>query len=381
MGWRSARRAVGTAGLIAALALGTAACGDDDADTAAAGKDTSTSAPVDTGEAKPDVPVDQAIADAAKEEGTVLVYTNANEEQTAPLAASFEKAYPGVKVKTLSLNGDEVVQRYLSEAASGGTTADLIVVSNTVGWLDLVERGAIEDYEDPNVKNLPDYARLAPGVVAVSEDAMMAYFNKSVLPEDEQPDTLAGLADMASGLKGKLGTTNVAVTPQAYEATAAYVAKAGEDGWKVLEQLGRASKVENSTGSLITKLAQGQYAAAYFAAGSVRPLLPDDVAPIISAKYLTDATAVVPRGAGVTKAGKHPNAAKALLNHMLSIAGQEAACQGGITPFRDGVECEFQLAETKAAVGEENLIFGTYDEQLVTQRDQLIDRWNTAFGR
>ncbi len=371
MGRRQVTRAVGTAATMATLFA--AGCGSDD-ERAAPTPPAQTTAATSTKAASAKTPVSASVVEAGKQEGRVVVYTNANEEQTAPLVAGFEKANPGINVRVLSLNGDEVVQRYLNESASGGTT-------NAAGWRNLVERGALADYEDPNVANLPDYAKLADGVVAVSMDPMIAFFNKAVLPEARQPNTLAELAEMSSELKGKIATTNITTTPQAYEATAAYVGARGDAGWRALETLGPNTEVESSTGSLITKLAQGQYAVAFLVPGSVRPLLPDDLDQIVNSKFLSDATVVVPRGIGLMRNAAQPNAAKVFLNYALSVEGQQAACEGGLAPYRDGVTCEFGLTAAQAEVDEGALPVGSYGAEISDQRPGILDRWRKAFGR
>ncbi|WP_436698756.1 ABC transporter substrate-binding protein [Nocardioides sp. BYT-33-1] len=363
--------------LAVAGAIALAACGSSADDTSS-----TTPAPTaDVGEASEVTPLDEATIDAARKEGEVLLYTNAEDQQTAPIKKAFEAAYPGIALRSLPLDDSEMFQRYDTETASGNTTADVVMNSDVVGWQSFIAGGGVEEYEDPNSPHLPDYARLAPGVYAVSLDPVIAVFNKALLPEDEQPTTLAELAEMAPELDGKIGTTDIGNSVQ-FSATTSYVEKYGEDGWEILETIGAHSGVESSNGPLVTKLSQGQYVANFFVAGAVRAFITGDVAEVVNYRYLEDGTPLNPRAVAVTAEASHPNAAKVFVNWLLSVEGQEAACSGGFTPYRDGVACDFGLPQVINAIGgEENLIIGSLDPEVVEQRDATVARWNEAFGR
>ncbi|GAA0253677.1 ABC transporter substrate-binding protein [Cryptosporangium japonicum] len=358
------------------LVLALAACGSN------AGESTTSAPPAtaDVGRASAVTPVDAATLTAAGREGEVLLYTNSEDQQMAPLVKAFQADHPDIRVRSLTLGNKEMFQRYETEVASGGSTADVIMSSDAVGWLSFVRDGNLLTYEDPNQANLPDYAVLAPGLYAFSEDPVIAVFNKALLPEAEQPKTMADLARMAPKLDGKIGTTDISNVIQ-FGATSAYLDKYGDAGWKTLETIGAHASVESDNGPLVTKLAQGQYAAAFFVSGNVRAFIVDDVAKVVNYAYLTDGTPLLPRGVGVTTTAAHPNAAKVWLNWLLSVKGQEAACRGGFTPYRDGVTCDFGLAQVKAVVGEDNLLVGRYDPSLATEGPALITRFNKAFGR
>jgi iron(III) transport system substrate-binding protein len=362
-------------------ALAGAGCGssssDDDTSTAS-GAVTATTAAAAAGDG---TSVSAEIQAAAEKEGGLVLYTNADDEQIAPLVKAFNKSHPGIKVKSLSLGSNEVFQRYLSESATNTPTADVLLASNAINWRDLIAKGKVDPYEDPNVAELPEYARLGKGVTAMSEDPSIVVYNKALIPEAKQPTTLAGLAAMAGSLKGKIGTVDIGV-PLQLETNAAYVGKAGDAGWATLGQLGKAAKIESSTGSVVTKLAQGQYVAAFFVSGAVRALITGDAAKLVDWKYLDDATVVIPRAIAVTKDAKSPNAAKVFQNWVLSAQGQQAECASGFTPFRDDVDCPVGLSSVdKALGGAGKTIVETYDGSLDASRADVTSRWKAAFGR
>ena len=363
--------------LVATSALALAACASSPSDDASSQPTPTTS--VDAGDPSAVTPVDDATLAAAQEEGEALLYTSADDQIMAPIAKAFEKA-TGIELRSLSLGDEEMFERYKTEVASGSPTADLVMNSDALGWRAFVESGNIEDYEDPNAPNLPDYAKLAPGVYAISEDPVIAVFNKALLPEADQPTTMAELAEQAEDLDGKIGTTDIGNAVQ-FGATTSYVNAFGDEAWEALETIGAHTTIEYSTGPLVTKLAQGQYAVAFFVSGSVRALLTPDVQQIVNYRYLQDGTPLLPRAVGVTAEAPNPNAAKVFLNWLLSVEGQEVACKTGFTPYREGVDCQFGLPAIEATVGEDNLIFGTFDDSVADERFDVIRRWDEAFGR
>ncbi|MEV0388148.1 extracellular solute-binding protein [Nonomuraea sp. NPDC050643] len=366
-----------TAFLPLALAAAlTAACGSPAGDTAS----TTPKATANVGQASAVTPVDDATLKAARAEGEVLLYTNSEEQQMTPLVKAFEKAHPGITLRSLTLGNQEMFQRYETESASGTSSADVVMSSDVVGWLSFIKNGNVEDYTDPNTPNLPGHAVLGPGVYSMSVDPVIAVFNKALLPEAKQPTTMVELAAMARQLDGKIATTDISNVIQ-FGATSAYLGKYGEAGWATLEKIGAHARVESSNGPLVTKLAQGQYAAEFFVAGTVRAFITGDVAKVVNYGYLKDGTPLLPRGIGVTAKAGHPNAAKVFVNWLLSVEGQEVACQGGFTPYRDGVRCDFGLPQVKAAVGEENLIIGTFSPKLADDHGPIVARFNKAFGR
>lgn len=305
----------------------------------------------------------------------------ANDAQLKPIVDAFQAKYPALKVEYVSLNATQVFQRYLSEKATGARTADVILSSGGTNWLDLLQRREVAQYTEPNAAQLPPYATLAPGVYAMSEDPVIAVFNKKLLPEAQQPTTLAGLADLASGaLKGKIATYAID-DAFGFDANAGYLAKNGEAGWAVLDKLGKGTKGEQGAATILTKLSQGQYVTSYFLSGAARVAVAGQAAQVLNFRYLTDGTPFVPRGVGVTVGATSPNAAKVFVNYVLSVEGQDAACKGGFTPYRQGVSCPTSVGALTATFGPGNVITQKYDPALLTSQAPTVRRWNAAFGR
>ncbi|MFE9680421.1 ABC transporter substrate-binding protein [Streptomyces sp. NPDC002701] len=363
--------------LAAACAVVLTACGGS---TGSDGPAAPTST-VDVGKAAPVTPLDAATVARAEKQGSVLLYTNADADQMAPVTKAFEAKYAGIEVRVLNMNDTQTFQRYATESATGVRTADVVMASDAVEVLNFVDKGNVLDHTDPNLQHLPEYARLAPGVAAMSEDPLVAVYNTALLPEDKQPKDLKSLAELSKSLKGKIGTTDIS-NSQSFGAVSSYTAEHGDAGWRNIEALGPNTGVESGNGSLMQKLAQGQYQATYFVAGSVRALIEgQEAAKILDYTYLTDGTPLLPRAVAVTRKAASPDAGKLFVNFLLSVEGQQAACEGGFTPYRDGVECPYGLPAVEAAVGAGNLMLGGYPKDIVKNKPSIVARWKKAYGR
>ena len=328
----------------------------------------------------PTVSLDE-LAAQAEGESPLVVYGNPSNQIWEPVLAAFGEAYPSIEVETFDLGGVEAFQRYLSESASGVPTADLIVASEAAGWLDLVARGEVVDHVDGQLADLPSFALQAPGVYAMSVDPLVAMYNKFVIPPEEQPTSLAELAELAPELDGNIGTVEIE-NSQAYTGTFGYLDAHGEDGWAVLEAIGPYAKAESGTGALLDKATSGEYPASFMVSGAIRLLLDTaEQGQVLDYQYLTDATPLVPRGMGVTAHGDSPASATLFLSWLLSADGQAAICEGGLTPYRDGVDCQYGYDAIADIVGEDAMIVASYDPAMDTERDTIQSRWNQAFGR
>jgi iron(III) transport system substrate-binding protein len=335
-----------------------------------------------TSPAEPTESIEDLIA-ASQTESPVVVYGNPNDQMWEAMKAGLAELYPWIELQTFDLGGVEAFQRYLSETATGVASADLIIASEAAGWLDLVERGGVVPYVDPQLTELPEFAHLAPGVYTMSVDPLIAIFNQHIVPADEQPTTLAGLADLAPTLPGAVGTIEIE-NSQAYMANYGFVTAHGDAAWAALEALAPYTTAESSTGALLGKALSGEYPAAYFVAGTLRALIdnPDEAAgDVLDYRYLEDITPIVPRGMGVTAGGDSPASAKLFVNFMLSAAGAEAACASGLSPYRDDAECAFGYQAIIDAVGADNVVLVPYDVDLEAQRESVQARWNETFGR
>ena len=81
----------------------------------------------------------------------------------------------------------------------------------------------------------------------------------------------------------------------------------------------------------------------------------------------------------------HPNAAKILINWLLSREGQIALSQGGLMPYRDDIApSDVKYGTYKSvteAVGADNVLFISPTKESLVGLDETLARWNQALGR
>lgn len=320
------------------------------------------------------------LVSKAQAEGEVVIYTNSPDELWDALIPRFEKAYPGIKISPVSLNGPELVQRLLSEKKSGAATADLVIDSSPSTFFGLkdalAERSSVFDTE------LPDYAKPWPGVYAVSAEPSIIVYNKAAFSEDP-PESLADVAATASETSGKLTTYDIG-SENGY-AQMWTLAKNRDDAWKLYEQLAPSTRYELNGGSMTQKLAQGEYVAGYFQSGLVRGLLkPNGLDSVLGWSYEADGTTVVPRYTSVVEGAAHPNAAALLQDYLLSAPGQTVACSSGLTAVRDDVATtcgDFSVKSVIDQVGEENILMVPLDEAMRSDKQSFAARLTKVRGQ
>lgn len=328
-----------------------------------------------------------SIVEGSKAEGGVLtIYSNTDQENWAPVFAAFQEKFPWVeKINANNLDSDEVFQRVLSEGATGGSPADLLVSNAAQAWAEFAERdGVLTEYASPELDKLPDFAQVLPNVYSMSLDPMTISFNTALVPENEQPK---GLADLATAAKANPDTFRDKITTRdvdgAFGFTVSHAFVAGqkdpETAWRDLATLLPLARPETSSGTQIEKITSGEYAVGFFISGA--PAFPVEARSggLFKTTFLDDGTVVLPRAAGIAAKSPHPNTAKLFLDFLLSQDGQAAVAKGGLTSYRDGVTGEENsrtYADLVEQVGEENVIFAKYELIPEAEVKAFTDKWN-----
>jgi iron(III) transport system substrate-binding protein len=365
--------------LSALVAVSVAACGGgDDTEAAAAPENTITVEQV------PDYyPAEyQDIVDASKDEGGELeIYSNTDQENWAPIFRDFQKKFPWVEtINANNLDSDEVFQRVLSEQATGGSPADILVSNAAQAWAEYSQDPAnVMTYESPELGELPDFAQLMPNVYGFSMDPIVIPYNTSLL--SEAPTGYADLARIASEnpeqFQDQLTVRDIG---GAFGFTVAYNLMEGNpDLWSAMEQILPLSRPETSSGTQIEKIVAGEYQAGInINAAPTYPVVADS-SGLLDVVFPEDGDVVLPRGIGIAPEAPHSATAKLFLDFVLSEEGQAAVAEGGLTAYRDSVEATEGLhtyQEVVDAVGEENVIIAPYELISDEEIAAFTERWN-----
>ncbi|GFG53017.1 ABC transporter substrate-binding protein [Mycolicibacterium agri] len=376
------RRLVRIAAVFGAVIMALTACGSGESTEPGADN------VVKTGEAPDYYPADyqDLIAASQNEGGTLTIYSNTDQENWAPIFRDFKKKYPWVgEISANNLDSDEVFQRVLSEQATAGSPADIVVSNAAQAWADFGARpGTLMEYKSPEVAKLPEQATLMPNVYAMSLDPIAIVYNTSLMTE--QPTGVKSLADIVSKdpdkYRGKITTRDVNGA-FGFTVSNGFVS-ARPDSWSALDKVLPMAKAETSSGTQLEKITSGEYLAGMFI--SAAPTYPkvDDSGGLLGISFYDDGTVVLPRGVGIASGAPHPATAKLFTDFVLSDEGQRAVAEGGLTSYRDGIEAtdgRHTYQELVESVGEDNVIDVQYVKVPEDKVKEFTDRWDGLLGR
>jgi iron(III) transport system substrate-binding protein len=267
----------------------------------------------------------QAIVDAAKKEGKVVVYTPTDAAAGRPLVREFEAMYPGVHVDYEDMNSTELFNRFISETAAGTSGADVVWNSAMDAAMKLVNDGYALAYDSPEAKHLPEWAvyqRLAWGTTF---EPVGVVYNKRRLPAADVPRTHAEFLKLISDtarFHGKVTSFDVEKSGSGFLFLTNDARVNEAMTWDIVRALGRNNaRLLSSTGAMMEGISSGEQLIGYnlFASYAHSRAKKD---PNIGYALLKDYTLVLSRVAFISKAAKHPNAARLWLDYLLSKKGQ-----------------------------------------------------------
>jgi iron(III) transport system substrate-binding protein len=328
----------------------------------------------------------QIIEGSKAEGGKLTIYSNTDQENWAPIFRDFQKKYPWVTdISANNLDSDEVFQRVLSEQATGGSPADVVVSNAAQAWAEFgADPSRLATYSSPELTKLLGFATLMPGVYAMSLDPMTIAYNTALVPE--APTGLASLAAIVAKdpakFQNKITTRDVGGA-FGFTVSRAFT-EANPDSWATLEKLLPLARPETSSGTQTEKILSGEYLAGFFISGAPAYPVVDNSGGLFQVTFLDDGTVVLPRGIGIAAQAPHSNTAKLFLDFVLSTEGQRAVAEGGLTSYRDDVPAAPGLhtyQEIVGKIGEQNIIHVEYSRVPDEQVQQFTQRWNGLLGR
>jgi iron(III) transport system substrate-binding protein len=326
------------------------------------------------------------MIEASRTEKGLLIYSNLSPANWKPILEGFKGKYPWIGVETLDISSGTIHTRWQAESASNARTADILVSAAIEHWIGHGTKGEMTEYDSPELKNLPDFAREYNSVFVMSTDPVIMTYNAKLLPENMRPTGFASLADLAQKnpgvFKGKITTYE----PRNSFGQATWwtvMNKMGEPGWEILSKLGPSLRVEQTGGAMNEKIATGEYVVGVAVSGiTIFPRLSKPGGDLIGVTFPDDGTPLMFRAIGVPTKAANPNSAKLLLDYVLSKEGQELLAKGGLTPYHPGVDAKsvpyYTYESIKEKVGAENVINITFNKKLLDETETFIKRWDLA---
>lgn len=261
----------------------------------------------------------------AKKEGKLVIYSATDTKAAEPLIKDFSALYPGIKVEYNDMNSTEVYNRFISEAAAGGATADLLWSSAMDLQVKLVSDGYALAYKSPEAKAIPQWANWKDMAYGTTFEPAAFVYNKRLVPADEVPATHNDLAKLVTAKKdkyqGKITSYDIEKSGVGY-ALITQDAKENPKFWDFAKAVGAAGlRVQSSTGTMLERISSGENLIGFNILGSYA-LVRAKKDPSIGVAYPKDYTLVLSRVMFINKSAKNMNAAKLWFDYLLSKRGQ-----------------------------------------------------------
>src|SRR2546428_1646730 len=144
----------------------------------------------------------QRLAERAREEGMLVVYTSLATSESVPLTQAFEKKY-GVKVQLWRSLSDQVVRRALNEARARRHVVD-VIETNAPELEALARERVLARFFSPHIADIPLWG-VPPHRMWISDrvDFFVVAFNTAKVRREELPATYEGFLDPR--WKGRIG--------------------------------------------------------------------------------------------------------------------------------------------------------------------------------
>jgi iron(III) transport system substrate-binding protein len=299
---------------------------------------------------------DPAVVAAATKEGKVVVYSTTDSVAVQALLRDFRARYPGIEVEYDDMNSTEVYNRFVSEAAAGAGSADLLWSSSMDLQIRLVSDGYTAEYASPAASKLPPWAVWKNQAYGTTFEPIGFAYNKRLLKPEEVPQSHAELAKAVQTNPGRWTGKLCSYDPERSGLGFLLITQDQRDdpGFKTtLGSYGAAqTKVYTSTGAMLEKIISGEHLLGFNMIGSY-VIAKGKKDPNVGFVMPKDYTLVMSRIAILPKSAKHPNAGKVFLDYLLSQAGQEImARKADLFAIRAGVTGEFTATQLQQQMGD-----------------------------
>jgi iron(III) transport system substrate-binding protein len=313
------------------------------------------------------------IVDAAKKEGKLVVYAATDTKAAEPLVKDFMAMYPDVKVEYNDMNSTEIYNRYISEVAAGGTTADVLWSSAMDLQVKLANEGYGMPYKSVEAAALPAWASMKDTAYGTTFEPAVFVYNKRQVTGDEIPQTHADiirlLTTKTDKFKDKVITYDIEKSGVGFMFITQDM-KANPKFWDMAKALGTAAvRVQSSTGTMLERISSGENLLGYNILGSYA-LVRAKKDPNIGVAIPKDYTLVLSRVQFISKTAKNPNAAKLWIDYILSKRGQTIiANESKLYAIRSDVTGETTSADLTKEIGK-----GLQPLQVNTDLLQYLDQ-------
>ncbi len=299
----------------------------------------------------------QKIIDGAKKEGKLVVYGATDSKATQPLINDFKALYPGITVEYNDMNSTEVYNRFISEVAAGGNTADVMWSSAMDLQIKLASDGYALAYKSVEASKIPGWAVWNDMAYGTTFEPAAIVYNKRLVTGAEVPKTHADFAKLITSEKFKDKVTTYDIEKSGVGFMFMTQDSHEYAQFPALEQAFGAAhvRVQSSTGTMLERISSGENLIGYNVLGSYA-LVRAKSDPSIGIVLPSDYTLILSRVLFINKAAKNVNASKLWIDYMLSQRGQTIiANDSKLYAIRADVKGETTSAELIKIIGAKNV--------------------------
>jgi iron(III) transport system substrate-binding protein len=265
---------------------------------------------------------DQKLIEGAKKEGQVVIYSAMIVNQALrPLADSFGKKYPFLKLTYWRADSEDIMQKIAAEVRATNVVAD-VVEGTGVSEL-AAQAGLVLPFDTPALAAYPEQYRDPHGLWAPTRFSYYSVaYNTRLAPPNVAPKTYADLLDPR--WKGKMAWRIGSSSGTDLFLTNLRLAWGEERAQSYFEKLKEQKIVNFGAGSartLVDRVVAGEYAIALNIFAHHPLISRGKGAPVDS--QLMDPVATTAATMAVVKGARHPHAAMLLMDYILSKEGQQ----------------------------------------------------------
>ena len=299
----------------------------------------------------------QKVIDGAKKEAKLVVYGATDSKATQPLVKDFSALYPGISVEYNDMNSTEVYNRFISEVAAGGNTADAVWSSAMDLQMRLASDGYALKYKSVESAKLPAWAIWDDQAYGTTFEPAAIVYNKRLLDPKEVPQTHADFAKLIQQpkFKDKVTTYDIEKSGVGFMFMS-QDAKEYPQFLALQNAFGTAKvRVQSSTGTMMERISSGENLIGYNVLGSYA-LVRAKTDPSIGVVLPKDYTLILSRVQFINKNAKNVNAGKLWLDYILSHRGQTIIANGAkLYAIRADVTGETTSADLIKEIGAANI--------------------------
>ena len=269
-------------------------------------------------------------AGAAQAQQKLFVYTSMKESMVGEIKTAFAKKHPDIKVDFQSAGAGKLMAKIAAERESGKILADVLWTSEVPDFYQLKQAGLLQPYAPAEIKAvLNPFQDWDGSFTAVRLGTLGIAYNTRVVKEP--PKSWQDLT--RPQFKGAYGIANPALSGTAYMSVALL---AKQFGWGYFEGLrANGAKMGKGSGQVVDDTASGDLVASL--AVDYITLDKVDKGATIALVYPPEML-VVPSPIAIFKGSPNIDAAKKLVDFLLSKEGQTIIANEGTLPVRTDVK-------------------------------------------